>query len=52
MKIAGFVIWLFAGIITMVSGPSTLTYGLCWGVLMLRLLEDVIEDIMNLIGGE
>lgn len=45
MQIFNFLIWLFAGIAVMISGPTTLTYGLCWGVLMLRLLEDVIYDI-------
>lgn len=45
MKIILFIMWLLAGILVMISGPTTLTYGLCWGVLMLRLLEDVIYDI-------
>lgn len=43
MKILNFLVWLFAGIAVMVSGPTTLTYGLCWGALMLRLLVDVLE---------
>ena len=47
MKIILFFAWLFAGILAMISGPTTLTYGLCWGVLMLRLLEDVLEEITN-----
>lgn len=47
MKTIIFLMWLFAGIAVMVSGPTTLTYGLCWGVLMLRLLEDVVEEYYN-----
>ena len=47
MKIILFIMWLVAGILVMVSGPTTLTYGLCWGTLMLELLTDVIEDVCN-----
>lgn len=47
MKIIIFLMWLFAGIVVMVSGPTTLTYGLCWSILMLHLLEDVLEEIID-----
>lgn len=44
MKKLMFFIWLFIGIARFMSGEvDMLNYGLCWGVLMLELMDDVIS---------
>ena len=47
MKIVEFVLWTIAGALVMVTGPTTLTYGFCWGTLMIHLILDIVKEIME-----
>lgn len=45
MKIAILIIWLITGLLNLFYIPKIpkVSYGLMWGVLMLKLIADVIE---------
>lgn len=48
LDIAVFVIWLFAGLLTLIPkglGISKVEYGLAWGVLMLQLFRNIILNL-------
>jgi hypothetical protein len=42
-----FLMWLIAGIVTLIAGPIRLTYVLCWLDLLVNILEKVFRGDTN-----